>query len=47
MQDPIEKLQSTDTFKRVDARVNWASIVVFGTAALLVVVAIVKNTLLA
>ncbi len=43
MADPIEKLQSTETFKKIDRKVNWAQVILFGTAALLVVVAVVKN----
>lgn len=47
MQDPIEKLQQNETFKKVDAKVNWAQVVLFGTAGLLMVVAVAKNVLLA
>lgn len=47
MQDPIEKLQNTATFKKLDERVNWAQLVLFGTAGLLIVVAVVKNVLIA
>lgn len=47
MPNPIEKLQQTETFKKVDEKVNWAQVVLFGTAAVLVVVAIAKNVVLA
>lgn len=47
MQDPIEKLQQNETFKKVDEKVNWAQVVLFGTTGVLIVIAIAKNGLLA
>lgn len=47
MRDPIEKLQENPAFQKVDAKVNWSMAMIFGTVALLVVVALVKNVVLA
>lgn len=45
MQDPIEKMQETETFQRLDERLNWAMVTVFGVVGLLIAVAIVKNVI--
>lgn len=47
MRDPIEKLQESETFQHLDQRLNWAMVTIFGVVAILIVVAVVKNVLLA
>jgi hypothetical protein len=47
MTDPVEKLKETETFQKLDGKVNWAMVAVFGTVGVLVVVALVRNTVLA
>ncbi|WP_156092542.1 hypothetical protein [Rhodovibrio salinarum] len=43
MQDPIEKLQESETFQKLDQKVEWAQVTLFSTVALLVLVALGKN----
>jgi hypothetical protein len=43
MQDPIEKLQESETFQKIDRKVDWAQVTLFSTVALLVLVAVSKN----
>jgi hypothetical protein len=43
MQDPIEKLQETETFQKLDRKVDWAQVTLFSTVAILVVIAVGKN----
>jgi hypothetical protein len=43
MRDPIEKLQETQTFQKLDRKVDWAQVTLFSTVALLVAVAVTKN----
>lgn len=43
MQDPIEKLQESETFQKLDRKVEWAQVTLFSTVALLILVAVTKN----
>jgi tetrahydromethanopterin S-methyltransferase subunit G len=43
MQDPVEKLKETETFQKLDRKVEWSQAVLFGTVILLVVVAVGKQ----
>ncbi|WP_200342102.1 hypothetical protein [Rhodovibrio sodomensis] len=43
MQDPIEKLQETEAFQKLDQKVDWAQVTLFSTVAVLVVIAVAKN----
>lgn len=47
MGDPVEKLKETEAFQKLDGRVNWAMVAIFGTVGILIVVALVKNGVLA
>jgi hypothetical protein len=43
MQDPIETLQESETFQKLDRKVDWAQVTLFSTVALLVLVAVTRN----
>jgi len=43
MQDPIEKLQATETFQKLDRKVDWAQVTLFTTVVLLALVGVGKS----
>ncbi|WP_153242365.1 hypothetical protein [Ferruginivarius sediminum] len=47
MQDPVEMVKRTETFRKLDQKVNWAMVTIFGTVTVLVIYAVAENVLVA